>query len=239
MDTKDTIKQIIKAVLPLLWYLAVGGIISMLRLPAAVDASARVALIGIICIPLLLWWYRQDRKNETGDEETGDGPLSPFPETFDCQQTILERRQRTVPCLLGRVLRAAACFLAGAALSCLSAYIMEKTGMYERFSNITQESYQASAPVWLILGPGLLAPLCEELAYRGLFFRRIMKLIPFYAAAILTSLLFAAGHGNIIQFLYALPMSLLLCAVGRDNLINPLMMHLGANLYAVVAALLL
>ena len=175
----------------------------MLRLPAAVDASARVALIGIICIPLLLWWYRQDRKNEIG------------------------------------VLRAVACFLAGAALSCLSAYIMEKTGMYERFSNITQESYQASAPVWLILGPGLLAPLCEELTYRGLFFRRIMKLISVPAAAVLTSLLFAAGHGNIIQFLYALPMSLLLCAVGRDNLINPLMMHLGANLYAVVAALLL
>ena len=135
------------------------------------------------------------------------------------------------------------CLLAGAALSALSAFLMRRLGIYERFSNETQISYQTSAAVWIILGPGLFGPVCEELVYRGLAYQRLCREIPAAAAAVASSLVFAAGHGNMIQFLYAFPMGLLLCAVsgkkrGGQNVFLPVMMHLGANLFSVAATLL-
>ncbi|MBO7711464.1 MAG: CPBP family intramembrane metalloprotease [Lachnospiraceae bacterium] len=215
---------------PLLWYFAALTAGSAL-LPQA-DASLQVLVSALICLPLLIFWYVRDHRRAQdldgmGAEDAGNtgrkGPKGPALHRWAAYGVL--------------------CLIAGAALSALSAFLMRRLGIYERFSNETQISYQTSAAVWMILGPGLFGPVCEELVYRGLAYQRLCREIPAAAAAVASSLVFAAGHGNMIQFLYAFPMGLLLCAVsgkkrGGQNVFLPVMMHLGANLFSVAATLL-
>ena len=93
----------------------------------------------------------------------------------------------------------------------------------------------------LIAGPGLLVPLCEELIYRQMCQQWLKAIIPGPAAVCAAALLFAACHGNMLQFIYALPMGLLLGALreSKAGLPGAVCFHAGANLAAIAAARLL
>ncbi len=130
----------------------------------------------------------------------------------------------------------AAAFAAGAAASVLAGRLMEAAGIYELLSNETQEELYRSA-VWVqLLGPGLLVPAAEELTYRVLLYDRLRELVPRFAAMLIVSVLFAAGHGNWIQAIYAFPMSLLLSACYElcGSPAGPIAMHMGANIISIV-----
>ena len=204
---------------PLLCLLVSWGL--ALLFPGA-DISLQAVMTAVCTLPFLAVWYARDRKQETcsgaerGENKGRHAPPLALP----------------AACLL--------CLVSGAVLSAVSAQLMRLLGMYGRFSNAAQEAYQASPAIWLILGPGLLAPLYEELLYRGLLYGRLKREMTGAAAALASSLAFAAGHGNVIQFLYAFPMGILLCRVSEafgGNILLPVMMHLGANLYSVVRTL--
>ena len=135
-----------------------------------------------------------------------------------------------------RILICAGCFAAGAILSVCSGRIMDLFGLYERFGNETQMRILAAPLPILLAGPGLLVPLAEEAAFRGLLYRRLKEITGPRYALLISSLLFAAGHGNVIQFLYALPMACILCLVyewAKEDLAAPVLMHMGANLISV------
>lgn len=219
--------RIWKILAPLLLYFAALMAGSAL-LPNA-DASLQVLVSALFCLPVLIFWYVRDHQGT--EDETGTGAAAGG-----------NIRQKETP-LRRWAAYGLICLLAGAALSALSAFLMRRFGIYARFSNETQISYQTSAAIWMILGPGLFGPVCEELVYRGLVYQRLCREIPAAAAAAASSLIFAVGHGNMIQFLYAFPMGLLLCVVSgkkgsRQNVFLPIMMHLGANLFSVAATLL-
>ena len=208
MYRKSIYSRIADIFVPVLFYLAVTTAASYLL--QSEDISLGVLVGDGLCMPLLALWYSRDRNSE--GRKTATGPAE------------------WVICLAG-----------GAALSALSSFLMNAMGVYGRFSNTAQETYAASPAVWLILGPGLAAPVCEELVYRGLLYRRLKKNIPTAAAALLSAAAFAIGHGNVIQFLYAFPMGLILCAAAErcgGNVILPVMIHLGANLFSVVMSLM-
>ena len=66
-------------------------------------------------------------------------------------------------------------------------------------------------PVFLPLGAavyGLLTPLIEEAVYRGIVFYRLRRGFPPSAAAVISSALFGAAHGNVPQAVYAFVMGL-------------------------------
>ena len=65
--------------------------------------------------------------------------------------------------------------------------------------------------VWLsLLVTVVLAPLAEELLFRGVTLKKAQKIMPFMAANVLQALLFGMYHGNLIQGTYAFVLGLIL-----------------------------
>lgn len=63
------------------------------------------------------------------------------------------------------------------------------------------------------LAIGILAPLAEELVFRGAVLRTLLRLFPdrkHWIAIIISALIFGAVHGNVIQFIHAAAIGLLL-----------------------------
>jgi len=85
----------------------------------------------------------------------------------------------------------------------------------------------------LFFGAVLLAPIAEELLFRGLLLRLF---IPYgeRGAVLLSAVLFALAHGSIFQIPYALVAGLFLgyTAVCSKGLFYPLVFHLLYNLFA-------
>lgn len=78
----------------------------------------------------------------------------------------------------------------------------------------------------------ILSPVTEELLFRRLVYDLLYKSLGFPAAALISSLLFAAYHMNMIQGIYAFSMGMLICVLyHRDHRMGvPIAMHIGANL---------
>ena len=56
----------------------------------------------------------------------------------------------------------------------------------------------------------ILAPLAEELLFRGITLRKATKIMPFFLANILQAVLFGIYHGNLVQGAYAFALGLIL-----------------------------
>lgn len=87
-----------------------------------------------------------------------------------------------------------------------------------------------------ILCLGILMPVCEELAYRGLMYRRMRLHMRFLPAALYSSLIFAVTHGNLVQILYGFAMGMMLSYVYEKygSAAAPVVGHITANILAVV-----
>ena len=88
--------------------------------------------------------------------------------------------------------------------------------------------------MWLgIISFGILAPLGEELIFRGLVYGSLKKAMPVPAAIVLSGFLFGLFHGNLVQGVYA---TLLGCVFALSyelygTLLIPILMHGVANLF--------
>lgn len=91
-----------------------------------------------------------------------------------------------------------------------------------------------SAPLWLqLVVMGAAAPLCEEVIFRGLVYRRIRREKGAVIAAVLSALLFAAYHGNLPQGIYAGCLGLLLALACECGLWAAVWFHSCVNLLSV------
>lgn len=82
---------------------------------------------------------------------------------------------------------------------------------------------------------GILMPVCEELAYRGLMYRRMRTQIKFLPAALYSSAIFAITHGNLVQSLYGFLMGMMLSYVYEKygSAMAPVIGHITANVLSV------
>lgn len=108
-------------------------------------------------------------------------------------------------------------------------------GFLGSYSQSTQ-MLTAGGVVMTIIKSVILAPIAEELAFRGLTFRRMELYTSFWPAAVVSSLLFALYHMNLLQGIYAFPFGLMLCLVYRvfRNIIAAIIMHAAANAFTVL-----
>lgn len=86
------------------------------------------------------------------------------------------------------------------------------------YNALMESAGYGSLSLPLIMYSVLLAPVAEELIFRGLIFRYARQAFPFWIANIWQSLLFGLVHGNFIQGIYAFVMGLFLgflCHRGR------------------------
>ncbi len=180
----------------------------------ALDSAACTLIVALIVLPFAIHWYRQDEK--TGQR----------------QKTALQR-----PAFFGLII---ACLLGGAVLNLLFSALSDLAQLGRYFSNLTQEALLSSRLIVQILGPGLLVPVCEELIYRGITYRRMRTRLKIWQAVLLSALLFALIHGNPIQMLYAFPMALVLALLTEygKSMAFPVAFHIGANFAAILVSFL-
>lgn len=92
---------------------------------------------------------------------------------------------------------------------------------------------QFSVPFLLgIVLYGVVAPLSEEVLFRGIVFRRMKRLYSVPIALIGSAIFFGAFHGNLVQAIYGAIMGLFLAYLYETSgeFLIPLCFHSGANL---------
>lgn len=123
----------------------------------------------------------------------------------------------------------------GIAASQIVTWLINIAGVTKYFSNETQEALFAGKFFVQLLGTGICVPITEEVLFRGLIYQRMRRTVGMGWAMLLSSVLFAVYHGNLVQMIYAFPMALLLCGVYEkcDSIKGPIVLHMAANLAAV------
>lgn len=107
--------------------------------------------------------------------------------------------------------------------------------MFQGYNELAEVT-MAGQPMWkLLLAVGILGPIAEELTFRGLIFRRMKDSMGTFMAVLLSSLLFGIYHGNVIQFIYAFLMGLVLAIIYHrtGTLWTAVLAHIAANLWSL------
>ena len=112
------------------------------------------------------------------------------------------------------------------------------TGILGTYSQVAAE-LSAGGLVLTAVKSVILAPLTEELIFRGITFYRGRIYFGFWPAAVVSSVLFAVYHMNLMQGVYAFLYGILLCLVYAcfENLWATIAMHAAANLCSLLIQL--
>lgn len=116
--------------------------------------------------------------------------------------------------------------------------VLTLTELY-RFSPTFQRvsEMQFDTPVWLgIISYGILAPLGEEIVFRGVVYGQLRKVLKVPFAVVLSGLAFGLFHGNLVQAVYATVIGCLLALVYEwyGTIAAPMLFHSVANLFVYV-----
>lgn len=84
---------------------------------------------------------------------------------------------------------------------------------------------------------GLLIPVCEELVFRGLLFKRLRQQTSFLQAALYSSLVFGLLHVNLVQMLYGFILGMMLSYLYEKfgSVKAPILAHIAMNCFSVLA----
>lgn len=87
-----------------------------------------------------------------------------------------------------------------------------------------------------VIGLGIIVPIAEELLFRGIIYNRIKANVGVRNGAIITSVIFAVYHGNIVQGIYAFFLSLLIIFAQEKykTVTMAILFHMGANIISVL-----
>lgn len=105
----------------------------------------------------------------------------------------------------------------------------------ESYQQIDQIVYSGSFAIQ-ILASGIAAPLAEEFLFRGMLHKRIRHFVKPVPCMIISSLIFGLIHGNIVQFVYAFLIGIILAYVYEKfkTIWAPVILHAAANTSAVL-----
>lgn len=100
---------------------------------------------------------------------------------------------------------------------------------------------EAQSPWTLLIVVGIIAPIVEELIFRGLVQKRIRDYLGAGWAVLLSALCFGIYHGNMIQFIYAAFLGILFALLHEKtgSLWIPITAHIAANLWSCFADIIL
>ena len=107
--------------------------------------------------------------------------------------------------------------------------------MSEEFQNASDAFYGSTIGIEL-LGSALVTPLLEELLHRGVVYGRLRRRMNMWSAVVLSALIFAALHFNIVQFIYAFLLGIVFALfVEKTGKLYPaIIAHIVANGIAVI-----
>ncbi|MGN0483326.1 MAG: lysostaphin resistance A-like protein [Lachnospiraceae bacterium] len=171
-----------------------------------------------LTLPILYGIYRQDIV------------CSQLPE-------IRNEKVRELFCAQG-LLRAALIIVAAVCLSIVWNDVIAMSGLLEKSRSYQQtaDKFYGGTLFWEVTGTCVLAPLAEELLYRGIVYQRLKSWYGRIVAAIVSALIFGIMHMNFVQFLYAFLFGLFLAYFMEQtgHLYGALLGHMAANLFSVL-----
>lgn len=175
----------------------------------------RQLICAAVTIPAIMSFYRQDKQIE--DNVYGRQKLA-----FDAK-------------LVRDILLA---ITSGMTLGIAVNNIIAMTPLIQMSAGFTQanESFFAGQVIYELLGSCLLIPIAEELLYRGVVYKRLRLLAGTIPAILCSALIFGLMHVNLVQFLYAGILGILLAFLLERTrcLYAPILGHIAANVAAVV-----
>lgn len=133
--------------------------------------------------------------------------------------------------------------LCAAGLQYLSNYIVTFTAMIHEewldyyVSLIEMAGLDDSVSVIMMIYSVLVAPICEELIFRGVTMQYAKKAMPFWVANLFQALLFGIYHMNVIQGVYAFVIGIMLGYIYEKggSIYLSILFHMIFNLWGVCA----
>lgn len=109
--------------------------------------------------------------------------------------------------------------------------------MIDSYSS-TQTAIYSSSFISQLITAGFIAPIVEEMIFRGLIYKRLKVLSNVTIAAILSAVLFGVFHGNWIQAPYTIIIGLLAVWLYEKykSIVAPILFHMEANITSVLVS---
>jgi membrane protease YdiL (CAAX protease family) len=151
---------------------------------------------------------------------------------------LLVQESRAALCRPGKGISAARIVLVAALLGISLNNILSMSplvGMSEGFAQATEDFYAGTFALELI-GSAFLTPVLEEMVYRGIVYTRLKRHLGVTPAVVLSAFVFGLMHFNIVQFLYAFVLGLMLALIMEkySHVCAPILAHMTVNLISVV-----
>ena len=181
------------------------------------QSLAITGLSGLVAIPVLLLFYRQDQRRRS----SGRYVLKKTPEKTVTPQIVL-----------GTILMCMGLCQVLNDLITLSG--LEKIFPY--YTQIETQVYEGQSLFLTLLVVAVIAPIAEEVLFRGLVLMRIRDYLGPLAGILFSALCFGIYHGNAVQFIYAGLLGIFLgLAMERSQTIwVSILGHMAANLWSVL-----
>jgi len=113
-------------------------------------------------------------------------------------------------------------------------YLLDIVKFSEGFEKAT-DVFNSLNEVELLINAGVLAPILEELIFRGVIYWLIKRFLGVKSAIIISAICFGLYHMNIIQFIYAFVFGLIFAMAVEwyGGLVSSISMHMTANIFAL------
>lgn len=216
MHEKNTFKIIWYLFSALLMMWAVEFFTGVVLMTLGIKNAAWISMSSsAIALPVVYYMYRKDRERYEKEGELW----------WKCKAAAGAKEY-----VLLTVFGVALCIMCNNLLHLANAQSIDPA-----YVKMAEELYQAPQPV-LFLGAGILAPLVEEIVYRGMIYRRMRERLPIWQAALFVSILFGIGHGYLVQCLYALVQGMFLAYVYEKfrTIKAPILLHVVINMTVLV-----
>ncbi|MDO5408782.1 MAG: CPBP family intramembrane metalloprotease [Eubacteriales bacterium] len=223
---------VVKAVVPLFLYIAIPGVLmgigSIVR--SYQGSSEELAAESgnfynfLSQVLILVFLYRRSRKQGRN-----------FWEETTLYVGELSKQDRSL-CIRCALLGASVSLMLSALLTILP-LPQRLMGTYETSSSIV---FAGKDVILVLINMALLAPLAEEILFRGYMLNRLLTFFPERQAIWISAVIFALCHGNLLWMAYALAAGVFLAwiSIRKDNILYPICIHAGFNLPAVLIAVI-
>ncbi len=90
--------------------------------------------------------------------------------------------------------------------------------------------------ITIVISTMIVAPIVEEVIFRGLIYDRLCNAMPKVWAMLLSSLLFGVAHGQIVWMIYAFVLGMVLCVVMEKtkSVMASILLHMSFNVAGIV-----
>ena len=186
------------------------------------DALAVTGGGALLALPFLWAAYRRKLRLDAGERDAGAGQ-APRTDRLRCTGQPQRRGSMLAGCVFSVLIGIGACLCLNVLLQLL---IPPSDGWQS-----TREAVYGTSIALQVLVTVVLAPLTEELLFRGLIRAELRVHMEPRRAALLGTLLFGLYHGNISQGIYAflLALGLELVCEWSGSLLPAICLHAGAN----------